>query len=102
MSYALESYDTAITSKDISHDGNDTLTRHIGNSYRHELPQRDEETGRPLWLIRKERKDSPYKIDLAMASILSWEARKDAIAAGATNQTSVYDTRPEGEKILCF
>jgi phage terminase large subunit-like protein len=93
MSYALESFDTAMSSRDISHDGNDTLTRHIGNSYRHDLPQRDEETGKALWLIRKERKDSPHKIDLAMASILSWAARKDAIASGATNNKSIYETR---------
>ncbi len=82
MSYALEGFDTAIKSGHISHDGNSVLTRHIGNSYRHDLPMKDEE-GRPLWLIRKERHDSPHKIDLAMAAVLSWEARTDAIAAGA-------------------
>lgn len=81
MSYALEGFCTSITSGDISHDGNETLIRHLGNSHRHELPQRDEE-GKPLWLIRKERSDSPHKIDLAMAAVLSWEARNDAIAAG--------------------
>jgi hypothetical protein len=43
------------------------------------LPQRDEQ-GKPLWLIRKERSDSPQKIDLAMAAVLSWEARTDATA----------------------
>lgn len=82
MSYALENFCTSMTSGDISHDGNDALLRHIGNSYRHDLPFRDEE-GKPLWLIRKERSDSPFKIDLAMAAVLSWEARNDAIAAGA-------------------
>jgi hypothetical protein len=34
--------------------------------------------------IRKERPDSPLKIDATMASVLSWEARRDAITAGAT------------------
>lgn len=82
MSYALENFNTAITSGDVSHDGNKTLARHIANSYRHDLPNKDED-GKPLWLIRKERHDSPNKIDLAMASVLSWEARTDAIAAGA-------------------
>lgn len=90
MSYALENYETAITSGDISHDGNTDLTRHIANAYRQDLPQKDEETGKSLWLIRKERKDSPYKIDLAMASVLSWEARTDAIAKGAQNNTCPY------------
>ena len=82
MSYALEGFDTAITTGGLSHDGDETLKRHLGNSHRHDLPQRDEE-GKPLWLIRKERHDSPHKIDLAMAAVLSWEARTDAIAAGA-------------------
>ncbi len=82
MSYALESFETSISSEDISHDGSEVLSRHIGNAYRHDLPNRDEE-GKPLWLIRKERSDSPHKIDLAMAAVLSWEARNDAIAAGA-------------------
>ncbi|MHB8124660.1 MAG: hypothetical protein ACYDEJ_03285 [Desulfitobacteriaceae bacterium] len=84
MSYALEGYDTAITSRSISHSGDKILNRHIGNTYRHELPMRDEE-GKTLWLIKKERHDSPNKIDLTMASVLSWEARTDAIASGATN-----------------
>ena len=42
-----------------------------------------DEQGKPLWLIQKERPDSPHKIDLAMAGVLSWEARTDAIAANA-------------------
>ncbi len=89
MSYALENFDTAIKAKTITHDGNEVLARHMANSSRHDLPQRDEE-GKALWLIRKERHDSPSKIDLAMAAVLSWEARTDAIAAGAG--TSVYET----------
>ncbi|MDD5486686.1 MAG: terminase large subunit [Dehalococcoidales bacterium] len=85
MSYALEGFDTAIASKYISHDGDATLIRHIANCYRHDLPQKDED-GKSLWLIRKERHDSPHKIDLAMAAILSWQARTDAITAGANKQ----------------
>jgi len=57
------------------------------------MPQKDEETGKTLWLIRKDRRDSPHKIDLAMAGVLSWEARNDAIAAGAVDKTSVYEKR---------
>ena len=86
MSYALEGFNTAITSNNLSHSGNKAHARHIGNAHRHDLPQRDEE-GNGLWLIRKERHDSPYKIDIAMASVLSWEARNDAISAGANKKT---------------
>jgi len=82
MAAALESFDSAIHEGLIHHDGDGRLTRHIGNARRHELPQRDDQ-GRPLWLIRKDRQDSVQKIDLAMAAVLSWEARNDAIASGA-------------------
>jgi hypothetical protein len=81
MTSALESFHTAIKEGTISHDGDPRLERHLGNARRHEIPQRDEE-GRAVWLIRKDRADSPRKIDLAMAAVLSWEARSDAVAAG--------------------
>ncbi len=81
MSYALESFQTGMQSRSISHDGNEALTRHLGNAYKQDTQMKDED-GKPLWLIQKERADSPHKIDLAMASVLSWEARNDAIAAG--------------------
>ncbi|MFA7462033.1 MAG: hypothetical protein WCY59_02665 [Anaerovoracaceae bacterium] len=96
MAYALKSFRTSITAGDISHEGNEVLHRHIGNSHKHDLPQRDEE-GEPLWLIRKERHDSPNKIDLAMAAVLSWEARNDAIAAGA-----LFRSRYENGEELMF
>jgi phage terminase large subunit-like protein len=81
MTAALEGYTTAMREGAMSHDGNAHLTRHLGNARKQELPMRDEQ-GKALWLIRKERPDSPHKIDLAMASVLSWEARMDAIASG--------------------
>jgi hypothetical protein len=79
---ALENYATAIKEGTISHDGDPRYTRHVGNARRRDLPQVDED-GRALWVIQKERPDSPHKIDLAMAGVLSWEARTDAVAAGA-------------------
>lgn len=82
MTAALENFETGIREGTIRHDGDARFTRHVGNARRAELPQRDEQ-GKALWLIRKERPDSPHKIDLAMAAVLSWEARTDAIAAGA-------------------
>jgi len=83
MTYALNGFDTAIREGTISHDGDKRLARHIGNSRRKDLPGERDEQGKALWLIQKDRPDSPHKIDLAMASVLSWEARTDAIAAGA-------------------
>jgi hypothetical protein len=39
--------------------------------------------GEPLFVIVKEGPMSPLKIDLAVAGVLSWQARQDAVAAGA-------------------
>lgn len=81
MAAALESYETAMHERKFTHSGDDLLVRHVANAHRHELPHRNEEA-RPQWLIRKERSNSPYKIDAAMASCLSWECYSDAIASG--------------------
>ncbi|HET6498190.1 MAG TPA: terminase, partial [Coriobacteriia bacterium] len=62
------------------------------NAVRRVLTLRDDK-GEKLWTIYKERPDSPMKIDAAMAGALSWEARRDAIAAGATGSRSVYEER---------
>lgn len=86
MTAALETFNTAIREGTISHDGSKDLARHIGNARREELKQRDEQ-GKALYLIRKERPDSPFKMDAAMAACLSWEARCDAIASGMLNPT---------------
>jgi len=98
IAYAIRAFSNAIAAGEISHDGNAHLARHIGNACRRVLNLRDEQ-GVPLWTIYKERPDSPHKIDLAMAAVLSWEARNDALAAGAAGDNhSVY----EGRGILTF
>jgi GNAT superfamily N-acetyltransferase len=91
MSYALENFNTAIREGKLQHSGDSRMLRHLGNARREDMTWRDE-LGKPIWLIRKERPDSPHKMDLAMAAVLSWEARTDAIADGVTGG-SVYDTR---------
>ncbi len=81
MSRAVEAFHTAITDGTISHSGDPDVERHIGNSRKQFLGQRDDQ-GKPLWVISKDRQESPHKIDAAIASVLSLEARSDAIAAG--------------------
>lgn len=56
------------------HNGDPTLARHVGNARR--------KTVRSGTLLRKEAPKSARKIDAAMAAILAYEARGDAIAAG--------------------
>lgn len=90
MAIAVRAYANAIQSGELTHDGSAGLARHLGNACRRVLTIRDDQ-GQPLWVIYKERKDSPHKIDAAMAAILSWEARTVAIAAGVV--AGVYGTR---------
>lgn len=91
MTRALEAYQTAIQTGALSHDGHEGMRRHVANAHRHDLAQRDED-GKALFLIRKERPDSPQKIDLAMAGVLSWEAYMDCVASGVDNGPSVYES----------
>ncbi len=81
MAYAIQAFNNAILAGEISHDGNKDYDRHIGNAVRRILNMVDD-NGVPLWLIYKERADSPMKIDAAVAGVLSWKARCDALALG--------------------
>jgi phage terminase large subunit-like protein len=82
MADAIRSFDTAIRTAELTHDGHDAFVRHIGNCYRRQLAVRDDQ-GTYMWTIQKERHDSPNKIDVAMAAVLAWEARRDALTLGA-------------------
>jgi phage terminase large subunit-like protein len=94
IAYAVRAFHGAIVNGEISHDGDEDLARHVGNATKKELALRDDED-KPLWCIQKERPDSPHKIDAAMAAVLSWEARGDAVAAGglAIKKRSKYETQ---------
>lgn len=85
VAHAVRGLRTAISTGELTHDGDSTLTRHIHNARRYPLQVRDED-GRPMWSLRKDRPHSPNKIDGAMAAVLASEARSDAIAAGVLNQ----------------
>lgn len=82
MAEALGGYAGAQRSGELTHNGDATYARHIGNARRRDLRMLDAKQ-QPLWVIEKERHQSPLSIDTAMAGCLSWEARMDAIAAGA-------------------
>ena len=87
MAYALRSWKGAIASSEMSHCAEGEpwcalFTEHVGNAIRRETNIRDDD-GTFLWLVEKERDGSPLKIDSVPAATLSWEARNDAIAAGA-------------------
>lgn len=81
-SLMVRAYAGAIEVGDVSHDGDERMARHIENARRKSVQAYDDD-GRRLWTIAKEAPLSPKKIDAAAAGALSWEARGDAIAAGA-------------------
>lgn len=61
----------------------DPLTVHVRNAVKRSVAARDD-SGRPLWTLNK---PAPgRKIDAAMALVLAWAARTEAVAAGAKKQ----------------
>lgn len=92
MTAALRGFKTALNEGATVHAEDARFTRHMANARREDLDGLRDEQGQALWVIKKERPDSPLKMDAAMAAVLSWEARTDAIAAGVL-AGSVYETR---------
>jgi phage terminase large subunit-like protein len=82
---AIRGFVNAIADRELTHDGDPAYVRHVGNAFKRPLPMRAED-GKSIWIIQKERNDSPNKIDITMAGILSWQARCDAIAEGVGNE----------------
>jgi hypothetical protein len=71
---ALEKFNSAIVDHELTHDGSGPLTRHILNARRR--------PGRSGMQMMKAHPDSPDKIDAAVAAMLAWQCRLDAVAKG--------------------
>lgn len=82
---ALEQFHSAVVDGELTHDGSAALTRHVLNARRR--------PSRSGLQIAKEHPDSARKIDAAVAGVLAWQARLDAIAAGATQSTEMFVPR---------
>lgn len=74
MVQAAAQFHSAVVDGEMTHDGSFVLTRHVLNARRR--------PGRSGVQISKAAKDSPNKIDAAVAAVLAWQARLDAVAAG--------------------
>lgn len=74
MVAALERFHEAVVTGQLSHDGGSILTRHVLNARRRVRPQGI--------TIAKAHPHSDRKIDAAMAAVLAYEARADAVARG--------------------
>lgn len=71
---ATEKLYSAIVDGEMTHDGSSVLTRHVLNARRR--------SSRSGVQIAKASPDSSQKIDAAVSSVLAWQARLDAVAAG--------------------
>lgn len=76
---ALESFRGAVQDRELTYDASLDLHRHLVNA------RTVARTGSGIQ-IAKAYPDSPDKIDAAVAAVLAWTARLDAIAAGATRK----------------
>lgn len=83
MAWAVRGWESAIASGTLTHDGDSDFARHVRNAHRQQTNVKDDE-GVPMHVLSKEARGSSKKMDAAVASVLSWECRGDAIAAGAT------------------
>jgi hypothetical protein len=73
---AVDAFHTAVLEGELCHSGSAVLTRHVLNARRR--------LGRFGVSISKEHPESARKIDAAVAAVLAFEARRQAVAAGFT------------------
>lgn len=71
---AIEETESAVLNGDMTHDGSYDLTRHV-------LQTKRRISNRHL-ALSKDAQSSPRKIDAAVAMVLAWAARREAVAAG--------------------
>jgi hypothetical protein len=86
IAWAVRRYEEAIGSGEVHYDGNPILLRHLRHARKRMLTVLDDKE-RQMHTISKSSIKSPLKVDAAMAAVLSWEARSDALASGAISLT---------------
>lgn len=80
MYYAILDYIQAMDSGSLAHDADADFVTHIGNAGKR-LTRGVDEDGQPRFILAKIAKERKY--DAAVAAILSWKARQEAIQEGA-------------------
>ena len=79
---AVEQLEGAIRNGDITHDGSATLTRHVLNARRR--------LSHSKLALAKENDYSPNKIDAAVAAVLAYQARLDALSRVVETPSEFY------------
>lgn len=82
---ALEQFHAAVVDKELLHDGSRALTRHVLNARRR--------VGRSGMSIAKEHPDSKNKIDAAIAAVLAYQARLQALSKGEATKSTFIPRR---------
>jgi hypothetical protein len=94
IAWAVRRFEEAIAAGDLSHDANPVLAAHIRHARRRLVTVLDDNE-RQMHTLSKAAIKSPLKIDAAMAAVLSWEARSDALAAGAVSLEPTPEAAPQ-------
>lgn len=85
IAFAVRQYEEAMAAGDLTLDGDETFMRHLMQAHRWKLNVYDDHHVQ-MHSLGKDRPNSRLKMDGAMAAVLSWEARGDCVAAGATER----------------
>jgi len=93
IAYAVRRYEDAIAGGDVSLEDDPVFLSHLRNARKRILPVLDDKQHQ-MHTLEKTHIRSSLKIDAAMAAVLSWEARADALSSGAVSLTAM----PEREK----
>jgi hypothetical protein len=84
---AVRAYAEAIDTNAVRHNGDPDFVRHVGSAGRVETNLLDDE-GKKVVILGKIRPEA--KFDMAMAAVLSWQARLDALAEGAKAEAEAF------------
>jgi hypothetical protein len=84
IAWAVRRFEEAIGDGDISFDADPVFHAHLRHARKRMLTVLDDKE-RQMHTLSKSSIRSPMKIDAAMAAVLSWEARGDALASGVVS-----------------
>lgn len=93
MDKAIERFSTAFAAGDIKHDGNEVLTRHANNAVlvkgARKKPRPGEEEEIAQYYMKMAKRGTGQLIDAAVAAVLAYQARGQAIEDGALVEEDV-------------
>jgi hypothetical protein len=96
IAWAVRNFEQAVNGKDgeLTHSGNEKLTRHIANARKRMLNVLDDRE-RPMHTLAKPAQHSPLKIDGAMGGVIAWDVRGKAITARVVQMHETSELPPE-------